>query len=310
MTKSFDHGDTFHHGPERERAIAAFAAKQYGHVTRRQLLDLGFSSGGIAGRLAAGRLATVHLGVYAVGVRRNDPLARAAAAVLACGPGAVLSHWSALALWELVPRWPPKPHVTVTTARQRPRIQIHRSRTLTRADRRLQLGIWTATPARALLDVATDLTDRQRTRIVNEARQKGILHLATLAELLGRCPNHPGEKALRGFVEASGNPTRSALEDEFVAFLTRFGLPMPRLNAVVEGHERDAVYDAERLIVELDGWAWHRERAQFESDRERDATALAAGWPTLRLTRERMRAAPEAEAERLRAILVARRAGS
>jgi predicted transcriptional regulator of viral defense system len=82
-----------------DMAIAAIAAKQNGNITRRQLHGLGLSNSAIANRVATGRLHRVFRGVYAVGRRAITPQERAAAAVLACGPGAALSHSSAMALW-------------------------------------------------------------------------------------------------------------------------------------------------------------------------------------------------------------------
>ncbi len=85
--------------------ILDLARRQHGHVARWQLLELGASDGLIRGRLASGAWVTVHVGVYCIGPRRNDPVSRAAAAVLACGRGAVLSHASAASLWGFLPRW-------------------------------------------------------------------------------------------------------------------------------------------------------------------------------------------------------------
>jgi very-short-patch-repair endonuclease len=75
----------------------------------------------------------------------------------------------------------------------------------------------------------------------------------------------------------------------------------------VAGYEVDALFEAEQLIVELDGWAFHADRDAFERDRDRDADTLAAGCATVRITWERMRRAPAQEAARLQAILTGRR---
>ena len=90
-------------------------------------------------------------------------------------------------------------------------------------------------------------------------------------------------------------------------FAARNGLPVPRTNFRVAGYLRDVVFERERVIVELDGWAFHRNRAAFEADRERDVAALQAGWVTVRITWNRLHGAPEKEAGRLREILDARR---
>ncbi len=85
--------------------IAHAAEHQHGQVTRAQLLGLGVGVQAIAYRVRTGELIRIHAGVYAVGYRRVEPVARAMAAVLACGQGALLSHDSAAALWGLR-RWP------------------------------------------------------------------------------------------------------------------------------------------------------------------------------------------------------------
>ncbi len=104
-----------------------------------------------------------------------------------------------------------------------------------------------------------------------------------------------------------GNPDPLVLEDDFLQFCERFGLPRPLVNTRVAGHEVDALFPAHRLIVELDGWEFHSDRGAFESDRDRDADTLAAGFSTLRITHERLTVTPDAEADRLRRILSAPR---
>jgi hypothetical protein len=87
-----------HRGSGIEERIARLAASQHGNVTRAQLRGLGLGSDAIGYRCRSGKLFAVHLGVYAVGRPARLPLERAAAAVLACGRGAALSHRSAEAV--------------------------------------------------------------------------------------------------------------------------------------------------------------------------------------------------------------------
>ena len=110
------------------------------------------------------------------------------------------------------------------------------------------------------------------------------------------------------FATEKGGPTRSGWEDDLPAFCRHFGLPEPVLAAKVAGWEVDALFGAEKVIVELDGWEFHSSRESFESDRERDASTLAAGCVTVRLTWERMHERPAREAARLHTILDQRRA--
>ncbi len=287
--------------------IARIASRQQGNITRQQLFALGLGDDAIAYRLRRGRLYRVHRGVYSVGKPATTPLERAAAAVLACGPTAVLSHCSALALWGFVKAWPERPEVTATVGRRPAGIVPHRSRTQTRRDIRWHFGIRVTSPARAVLDSAPMLTPKALTRAVNDALHTPFLRRAQLADVRDRYPSHPGAQLLRPFIDTDDGPTRSPWEDDFPAFCAHFGLPCPRINTRVCGFEVDAHFPDERLIVELDGWRSHKGRDRFESDRDRDADTLAGGQATVRITRERIKRAPVREAERLARILAQRR---
>jgi very-short-patch-repair endonuclease len=292
--------DQIEHEPL-DRLIAERAARRHGYVTRQQLLDLGVGASAIKRRLRAGRLIRVHAGVYAVGHVPTTPVARAAAAVLACGESAVLSHGSAAALWGFQKRWPEPIEVTTPTHHRRPGIRVHRCGTLTRRDLTTHRGIRVTSPARTVRDIAPSLSDQALTRAVNDGLVGPYLRRAELAELLTRLPCERLAAQLSG-----PEITRSELEDAFRRFARRHGLPAPRCNARVAGREVDVLFAEAGLIVELDSWRFHGTRAAFESDRERDAQMLAAGLSTVRVTWERLREAPEREAARLKGILAAR----
>lgn len=290
-----------------DAAIAAVATRQLGYITRQQLLRLGLTPSGIDHRLRAGRLIRVYAGVYAVGAVPTLPIPRAAAAVLACGAGAALSHFSALCLWGWHKTWDVPYHVTVRSNHTRPGIRVHRSTALAREDVRRHLGIRVTSPARTVLDVAPRLSGPALRRVVREARLSRYMRQSELADVVARFPRHPGAARLKPFIEAPSGPTRSEFEDAFLVFCHDHGLPRPRTNVRIAGHLVDAVFDAERLIVELDGYEFHGGRDSFETDRDRDADTLAAGHATVRITWERMLKRPRREAKRLLAILANRR---
>jgi very-short-patch-repair endonuclease len=196
--------------------------------------------------------------------------------------------------------------VTVPSDRRRPGINIHRCPGLTRRDRRKHQGIRVTSPARTLLDCAPKLNDKRLARAVNEARLSKHLRLPALADVIERFPLHPGAKRLARFVELDTPPTRSEFEDAFLTFCERFDLPRPKINARVCGYEVDALFEQQKLIVELDGYRFHSSRASFERDRDRDANTLRGGYGTVRITWDRMINSAEREANRLRAILEAR----
>jgi Protein of unknown function (DUF559) len=295
-------------GDALDRLIATRAGTQFGYITRTQLLAIGVGPGGIKYRVKVGRLIPVYAGVYAVGSVNRTPLGRATAALLACGDRAVLSHGSAASLWGFNRSWGMPLEVIAPTIRRHKGIKVHRSRTLARRDITRQLGVRVTTRERTVLDIAPRVRDKRLTRMVNDSRRAGQLHLDDLADVLARNPRHPGTGRLLRFVEDPHKaPTNSPLEDDFAEFAKRYGLPMPVTNIHLLGYEVDVFYPAERVIVEIDGHEFHSDRETFESDRNRDADMLAAGIVTIRITDERMKRTPEHEASRLNAILETRR---
>lgn len=271
-------------------------------MTWTQLRDLGLGKDAITYRIKTGRLIAIHTGVYAVGHAPLPAVDRAYAAVLACGAGSLLGHGTAASLWGIYDRWWTPFEVIVSTARRRPGIRTHRA-TMHRKDVWRHEGIRVTSPARTILDIAPRLTDKALTRAVNDLRIARRLKIDQLAEVLARLPNHAGAGRVRSLIAIPKGPTRSELEDAFAAFTTRFGLPDAEVNTRVTGYEVDALFASERVIVELDGFDVHGTKAAFERDRERDATTLAAGFRTIRITWARLKHEPEKEAERLRAIL-------
>jgi hypothetical protein len=201
----------------------------------------------------------------------------------------VLSHESAAALWGWR-RWPTVPEVSTTWARRKPGIRAHRTRSLPRADWTRQLGVPVTSPERTIREIESRLTRKQFTRMVKDACLERRLDKAAVTRLLGY----------------AAEPTRSEFEEAFRRFCRRFGLPKPLMLASVNGHEVDALFSAQRLVVELDGWEFHGDQVAFASDRERDADLLDAGYETVRITWERLHETPEREAARLKRILARR----
>jgi Transcriptional regulator, AbiEi antitoxin len=277
--------------------IARLADRQFGHVTRRQLGDLGVPTRTITRWVEKERLIKVHAGVYAVGHQQHTPIALAMAAVLACGDQAILSHDSAAALWG-VRTWPSLPEVTAPHDRRRRGVHSHRTTTLTRTDIRRHRNVRVTSPSRTILDIQDRLTDKQLTRAINDLRLKKHLKATELDRLV----NH--SIRIRNLIDPNENPTRSDLEDRFVAFCREYGLPHPTPNTTPYGRELDMLFPDEKVIVELDSWRFHQDRASFESDRERDRIAAEHGYLTVRLTWTRLTAE---EAARLHRILELRR---
>jgi hypothetical protein len=262
--------------------IAVLATHQHGVVTRSQLLALGLSDTAISLSARSGRLHRVHRGVYAVGHSVLRIEGRWMAAVLAAGKNAVLSHATAGGAWILRPLGAGAIHVTVpgdSGRQRRPGIRIHRSRTLTPHDTTTHLGIPITTPIRTIIDLATTLEPLPLEQALDQADRRGLIDFA---ELKAR----PIPRSLQAILARYTAPTftRSELEDRFQALCDNHGLPRPLNNTIIEGQEVDFAWRPQRLVVEVDGYGFHRSPSRFENDRERDVMLTLAGWTVLRFT--------------------------
>jgi very-short-patch-repair endonuclease len=233
------------------------------------------------------------------------------AAVIACGPDAVLSHRSAGRLWRFMPRAPGLPEVTRTAGfrSRRPGI-VGRAMPLAADEVAVIDGIPVTSVSRTLFDLASVLSRRQLERALNEAEVRLLTDRLSIPQLLERHPGHRGSALLRDLLQDAGSlrgVTRSELEERFVALFHAHGLPRPRLNAAlwVRGRfvEVDCLWDAQRVIVELDGRAAHGTARAFESDRERDRLLSADGWRVVRLTWRQVRDEAAQIADDLRKLL-------
>lgn len=288
-----------------EARIVEVARSQHRCITRQQLIACGLRSEAITYRARIGRLYRQHQGVYVLGPPAATDLERASAALLACGPESALRNRSGVGAWDLGP-FPFLVEVVVPGNRCHPKIAIERlSEPLHPKDIRRRHWLRVTAPARTILDRAAEVTDRQLTRLVDDALRSRRLRLtrAQLGDVIARYPSHPGAPRLARHAETEQNPSRSDFEVEFVEFCEHHDLPAPTINLFLAGHELDAFFPEVGLIVECDGWDFHQSRASFESDRDRDADHLAAGLPTVRITRRRLLRAPEREAARLRRII-------
>jgi very-short-patch-repair endonuclease len=257
--------------------VADLAGRQHGVVARPQLLSLGVGEHAIDRWLERGRLHRIHRGVYAVGHRVLTREARWMAAVLACGPGATLSHDTAATAWDLR-RNDGLIHVTVRGSRKAPKgVRLHRSPRLAPRDVAKLRGVPVTTPARTIVDLARTLTADELEPVVDAADKRGLVDFAAL-----KAANPASLKAvLRRYDPA---PTRSELERCFLRLCKKHRIDRPETNVLIGGYLVDFVWRDRRLIVEVDGYGYHRAPKRFERDRERDVELSTKGWRTLRFT--------------------------
>jgi very-short-patch-repair endonuclease len=273
----------------RDWTIAAIAERQYGVVSRAQLLAAGIGTGAIATRIRRHRLHPLHRGVYAVGHTALPPLAREMAAVLACWPDAVVSHQSAGgAIWQLLEPVHDVIDLTVsrTSPRRRPGLRVHRSQRLDPEDVAVVRGIPVTSVARTLVDLAESVSDRELERAFDEATARRLVTNASITAAVERLQGRRGTGRLKMLLDRDAEPafTRSEAEERLLALIRKAGLPAPEVNPLVARHTVDFLWRDRRLIVEVDGYRFHSTRAAFERDRVRDAELIAAGFRVVRVT--------------------------
>jgi len=286
-----------------DELIEQLAAGQLGLVTRAQLRERGITQRAIATRVQAKRLRRLHRGVYRVGPL-VPPHARELAAVLACGPHAVLSHRSAGALWQLLPDPGDAAPVDVSLSKgdrgRRHKIRVHRV-SLQAEDVTTRENIPVTSPTRTLVDLAAVLASRDFERVLAQTERLNLLERRDLLSLTTRHAGRPGAPLLRKLLESETGPslTRSEAEERFLALLRKSQLALPESNVRVGDYEVDFFWRRERLVVEVDGFAFHSSQRKFENDRRRDAWLAAHGVAVLRVTWRQVAKEPEAMLVRL-----------
>ena len=265
----------------------------------------------LARRLASGWLRRTEWRVYQVGPVAG-PYAPEMAALLTCGRRAALSHGTGLGLHALRERVAGRP-IEVSAAgsalERRAGITPHRVASLPPDDVTERHGMRVTTVPRTLVDVAGRTSERGLARLVEEAQLQGLVTPADLAAAVERARGRPGVGKLRAILARDEEPslTRSEAEQRLRDLVRAAGLPMPQMNVRVGGFEVDAVWPAQRLIVEVDGYAYHSGRAAFERDHRKDARLVAHGWRALRVTWRQLVHEPETV---VAAIAVALAAGT
>jgi len=277
------------------------AAGQHGLLRMDQLAACGLDRGAVARRARKGWLHRVHTGVYALGYAPQTLDAHFMAAVLAGGDDAFLSRWSTSALAGLM-RWDGgNIDVTVrgSALHKRDGIRFHRARSLDPRDTTRIHGIPTTTPARAILEIAPQLSDRRLKRLVRKAQAERLASVRQFEAMLRRAGGHAATHRIAAIIATGAAPTYSGDEDEVLDLLLAEGFEHPQVNQrLVVGaattrtpYFPDMRWPAQRLILEVDS-AWHDDPLSQALDAERQAELEAAGERVLRTTLEQARANP------------------
>jgi very-short-patch-repair endonuclease len=291
--------------------VARLAQRQHGVVGRAQLEAMGLGEDAIHHRQRLGRLHRLTAGAFAVGHRLVTKEGWWMAAVLSCGPEAVLSHRAAAALWDL--RNPTEGAVDVTLPRKsRSCRNVRRHFAVVPLDERaVKSGIPVTSVPRTILDLAATESLDAVENLLREMEFRELRDRLSLPDLVERYPGKRGVRKVRAALERLKEEPegrkRSKLEERFAPFLRRNHLPLPRFNDwIVLGIKRfqvDCHWPGTRQIVELDGWEGHKTKTAFREDRARDRALRVAGYSVTRLTWNQLDDEPGAVSADLRVLL-------
>jgi hypothetical protein len=298
-----------------DEAVAALATVQQIVFSVDQLRGLGLGTRAVQKRASTGRLHRVYKGVYSLVPPKL--LARGGhwmAAVLACGPGAVLSHRSAAALHDLRQWDGTKIEVTVPgrTRRTHPGLLVHRSTTLTAKDATVVKNIPCTTIARTQLDMAEVVPRRVVERILDQADAMQVFDLLALQDQLARNPTRPGATILRSVLDehyVGSTLTDSKFEEDMLAGLREAGVPRPQVQQWLllddggPAIRADFLWRPERLVVETDGRWVHGTWQARERDPDRDQRLTIARWRPIRVTRRQFQRRPGTVITRITRLL-------
>jgi very-short-patch-repair endonuclease len=279
-------------------------------------LALGLTESAVRKRVAAGRLYRVHYGTYSVGQPVRTREGEFMAAVLACGPGAILSHRSAGELWGILePEDAEDGPIRVFAPNRRGRapagIAAHRDGSLASGDRTVLHGIPCATVPRLLLDFAAEATLEELRSAVAQAEVRKSLRHPLARAVIRRNRGRRGVARFRLVLDGihpDVKRTRSELEIVFLLICEAASLSRPEVNVKlpVAGGRRlevDFLWRDARLIVEADSRRFHDTDSAFLTDRQREQALQLAGWRVSHCTWEQVEREPRALAETVRGLI-------
>jgi hypothetical protein len=295
--------------PRPVRGVARLAATQDGVVGHAQLLALGLSISWIKRQVDQGWLHIVFRGAYAVGHKRLTWRGRLRAAILSCGPRALISHRTAAALQGLRRSSSAVIHVTVPPGGREDRQQgivLHRIRNMRDVEHDTVDGIPCTSVARTCLDMAAILRRDSLDSLLEQAERNDALDVAAFLAVCKR--GRKGSRALKralSIYRPLPGWTRSRLERRAFSLLETAGITPDGVNVWVDDAavECDLVFYEQKLVIEIDGGATHGTTAAKLRDPQRDAKLQIAGYAVLRVPEHRLVHAPGAYLDDATALL-------
>jgi hypothetical protein len=294
--------------------IRGLAERQHGVFSTWQLLNQGVNERIVESRRKGGLLVPLHQGVYALAHKPLGKEGRAMAAVLACGPGAVLSHFSAGHHWGLCGSKGPTEVLRQSGGLEptsHERVRLHQTRRLQSYEVTVERGIPVTVMERVLLDLAGRTDGKRLERMFVSAYKRPNFSWSRLGRIITRRRGCKGVGTLRRIaqeVDPEALEARSTPEIDFLALWREMDLSVPAVNALVEGHLVDFLWPEQKVIVESDSWSHHGDPFAFEKGHQRDVELTAAGYDVHRTTAKMLERDPGPFLQNVRRALLTRTA--
>lgn len=276
--------------------------RQGGVLSLHQAVEHGMSAATVQRRARQGSWERLYPAVYLVGGHRLDDEARVRAAWLWAGPDAVVSG-PAAAYWHgLLDRAPETVEVTLprpAASRSPDGVRVRR-RTLDAVDLVGSRDIWLTERPLSVLETAVALPDGSM--FLDRALQRHV-RFPTLYRAFCRNLGRRGSSAAGRLLVAAADRADSAAERLLVTLLRAAGIDGWVLGHPFGPWRIDLAFPAQKVAVEVDGWAWHVDPERFRNDRRKQNALVRDGWEPLRFTWHDLDGRPAAVVEEIDATV-------
>jgi very-short-patch-repair endonuclease len=298
---------------EREAQLARLAAAQYGVFSREQARSTGMSESSIERRVRSKLWVPVYEGIYSLPAAGPSWDQALMATLLWAGPGALVSHRAAAALWELDGVEAGVVEATIDRPRHSPSADVilHRSGKLPACDK-ARVGAFTVTSvSRTLIDLSSVLEEEILEQALDAALRRRLASIPRLRWRLGELagPGRYGAASLRKLLDARpAAPSDSVLETRVIRLLRSSKLPLPVSQYAVREGRRvllrvDLAYPDQLVAIECDGYRYHSGRKAWQGDLKRRNLLATRGWRVLHVTWEDLMLRPKDIVEQVRKLL-------
>lgn len=298
---------------EQTRKFRDLRRRQDGVFSVAQAREAGHTRAAVAARVRRGEWVREGSGVLRAADHPSTPRSRIRAAVLSVGEKATVVGGSAAYWWRIVDVAPAEIEIAVphgVRLRPRPGVRLVR-RTIDPEDRVEVDGVAVTKRAASVLTAAVGLGLLAGADLVDRALQTGV-DIAQLRRFHLRNPGRYGAALASRLLVLANGGARFEAERTAHALLRRAGVAgwLPNHRVVLRGYgpaELDLAFVTERVLVEVDGWAYHRDLRAFLRDAARQNGLVLEGWTVIRTNWFELTTDPETFVRNVREALAANR---